>query len=132
MIEDTKIKSAAEKKIVLVVEDEQALQEAIRLKLIKEGIGVEVASSGEQALRYLEKNKPNLVWLDLLLPGMNGLELLRKIREELKMKDLPVVVVSVSGGQEKVKQALSMNAVDYIVKSSYNLKDIINKIKKFL
>lgn len=132
MTEDTKTQSTAEKKIVLVVEDEQALQEAIRLKLIKEGISVEVASSGEQALRYLEKNKPNLVWLDLLLPGMNGLELLRKIREELKMKDLPVVVVSVSGGQEKVKQALSMNAVDYIVKSSYNLKDIINKIKKFL
>lgn len=131
MATNTKNKTINDKTI-LVVEDEQALQEAIKLKLQKEGINVVTASSGEDAVGYLKKEKPNLVWLDVLLPGMNGLEVLRKIREDFKMKDLPVVVISVSAGQEKIKQALSLGAADYIVKSGYNLIEIINKVKKYL
>lgn len=131
MATNTKNKTT-DHKIILVVEDEQALQEAIKLKLQKEGINVITASSGENAVDYLKKEKPNLVWLDVLLPGMNGLEVLRKIREDFKMKDLPVVIISVSAGQEKIKQALSLGASDYIVKSGYNLSEIINKVKKYL
>lgn len=119
-------------KTILLVEDEQALQEAIKLKLEKEGIGVMAVSSGEDAVNYLKKSKPDLVWLDVLLPGMNGLEVLRKIREEFKMQSLPVVVISVSAGQDKIKQALSLGAADYIIKSGYNLGDIISRVKKYL
>lgn len=121
-----------ENKTILVVEDEQALQEAIKLKLEKDGIDVVTASSGEEALNRLKQAKPNLVWLDILLPGINGLEVLRKIRDDFKMKDLPVVIVSVSVGKEKIDQAMAMNASDYIVKSGYNLIDIIKKVKTYL
>lgn len=121
-----------DQKTVLVVEDETALREAIKLKLEREGISVVQAGSGEEALNKIKEQKPNLVWLDILLPGMNGLEVLRKIRQELGLKDLPVVVVSVSVGREKIEQALALNAVDYITKSGYNIAEIIKRVKKFL
>lgn len=119
-------------KSILVVEDEQALQEALKLKLTKEGIEVLTASTGEEAIEILKTRRPTLVSLDILLPRMNGLEVLRNIRENPKTYDLPVVVVSVSGGQEKIKQAFSMNIVDYLIKSEYKIEDIVNKLKEML
>ena len=121
-----------EGKSILVVEDEQALQEALKLKLEKEGIEVLTASTGEEALEVLKKRRPTLVSLDILLPRMNGLEVLRNIRGNPKLRDLPVVIVSVSGGQEKIKQAFGMNIVDYLVKSEYRIEAIINKLKEIL
>ncbi|MEK7157140.1 MAG: response regulator [Patescibacteria group bacterium] len=123
---------AMQGKSILVVEDEQALQEALKLKLTKEGIEVLTASTGEEAIEILKTRRPTLVSLDILLPRMNGLEVLRNIRENPKTYDLPVVVVSVSGGQEKIKQAFSMNIVDYLIKSEYKIEDIVNKLKEML
>lgn len=124
--------TAMKMKNILVVEDEQALQEALKLKLEKEGIGVLTASTGEEALEILKTHRPTLVSLDILLPRMNGLEVLRNIRENPSLYDLPVVVVSVSGGPEKIKQAFSMNVVDYLIKSEYKIEDIVNKLKEML
>jgi len=120
------------KKCILVVEDEPALQEAVKLKLTQKGVEVLTASSGEEAVNKLKERKPDLVWLDVLLPGMNGLEVLRWIRESSDLKDLPAVIVSVSGGQEKIKQAFSMNVLDYIVKSEYTIDDIVKRVQSFL
>lgn len=120
------------KKTVLVVEDEPALQEAIKMKLEKESVKVLTADTGEDALIILDANKPDLVWLDILLPGINGIEVLGKIRENPKIKNLPVVIVSVSGGQEKIKRAFSLGVVDYLIKSEYTIDDIVKKVKKLL
>ncbi len=120
------------KKIVLIVEDETALQEVAKLKLDKEGIETIVVGSGEDGLEALKKKKPDLIWLDILLPGMNGLEFLRRVREDEATKDLPVIVLSVSSGQEKVKQAFSMNVVDYLVKSEYTIENVVKKVKNVL
>jgi two-component system alkaline phosphatase synthesis response regulator PhoP len=114
---------------VLLVEDEAALQEAARMKLEKVGISVISATTGEEGLKILETTRPTLVWLDLLLPGMNGLEVLRGIRSDPKNADLPVIVVSVSGGEEKIKRAFALNAVDYLVKSQYTIEDIVKHVK---
>lgn len=124
--------SDSKKKVILVVEDEPALQEAVKLKLTQKGVEVITASSGEEAVQRLKEKRPNLVWLDVLLPGMNGLEVLRWIRESSDFKDLPAVIVSVSGGQEKIKQAFSMNVLDYIVKSEYTIDDIVRRVQSFL
>lgn len=115
-------------KMILVVEDEPALLEAVKLKLIKAGIEVLTAITGEEALAVLGQKKPNLVWMDVLLPTMNGLEVLRKIRENPETKDLSVVIVSVSASPEKIKQAFSLNVLDYIVKSEFTIDSIIKKI----
>jgi len=123
---------SSEKKIVLLIEDEPALQEAVKMKLEKEGVEVLVAGTGEKGLQILGEKKPNLVWLDVLLPGINGLEVLRRIREDEKSKDLPVVIVSVSSGEGKIKQAFTMNIIDYIIKSEYTLDNIVKKVKDIL
>lgn len=120
--------SEEQKKVVLLVEDEPALAEAIKLKLEKQGVEVWHVISGDDALKLLETKRPNLVWLDILLPGKNGLEVLRIIRDSAQLKDLPVVIVSVSAGGEKIKQAFSMNVLDYIVKSEYKIDEIVQKI----
>lgn len=116
------------KKTVLLIEDESALREAVKMKLEKKGIEVLVAETGEKGLSILQEKKPDLVWLDILLPGINGLEVLKRIREDEKTKNLPVIVVSVSGGQEKIKQAFVLNVIDYLVKSEYKIDDIIKKV----
>ena len=121
-----------DKKSVLVVEDEQALQEALKLKLTQAGFEVFVASSGEEALELLQTMRPTLVSLDLLLPKMNGLEVLRQIRSDPKLVNLPVVVVSVSGGSEKLKQAFASNVLDYLIKSEYTIDSVVKRLEEIL
>lgn len=120
------------KPLVLVVEDEAALQEAARLKLAKEGIEPIIVGTGEEGLEILKKRKPDLIWLDILLPGMNGLEFLHQVRENPDTKNLPVIILSVSSGQEKVKQAFAMNVVDYLVKNEYTIEKVVSKVKNIL
>lgn len=119
-------------KTVLVVEDEPALNEAITRKLRKEGFTVVSVETAEDALSAIEKGKPDLIWLDVLLPGMNGLTFLQKLRANEEWRDLAVVVVSVSAGDEKIKQAFALNVMDYIVKSQYSIEDIVTKVKHLL
>lgn len=119
-------------KTVLLIEDEAALQEAVKLKMEKEGVKILTAETGEKGIEILKEKKPDLLWLDILLPGMNGLEVLRTIRADEKTRNLPVVVVSVSSSAEKIKQAFAMNVIDYIVKSEYTIDNIVRKIKEIL
>lgn len=119
-------------KTILVVEDEPALLEAVKLKLTRLGFEVMAAATGEQAFTLLSQKRPNLIWLDVLLPTMNGLEVLRKIRENPETKDIPVTIVSVSASPEKIRQAFALNVLDYIVKSEFTIDDIIKKIQGLL
>ena len=119
-------------KTILVVEDEQNLLEAIKRRLKKESVNVLTAKTGEEALTALEKEKPDLVWLDILLPGINGIEVLRNIRNNPSLKNLKVVVVSISCGDDKIKEARALNAMDYIVKSESTLKSIIKRVLGYI
>ncbi|MFZ5364308.1 MAG: response regulator [Patescibacteria group bacterium] len=118
-----------QEKTILVVEDEEALQEAIQTKLKKQGkYRVLSALSAEEALGVLVKDTPDLVWLDLLLPGMGGFQFLSNLRSTPQWRNLPVVIVSVSGTPEKIQRAFELNVIDYIVKSQYKLEDIIRRV----
>ena len=119
-------------KTVLVVEDELALQEAMQLKLEQAGITVRTASTGEEALKILESYRPDLMMLDIVLPGIDGLEVLRTIRNNPLLYNLPVAIISVSGGSEKIKEAFSLNVVDYFIKSEYKIEEIVAKVKEYL
>ncbi len=102
-------------KTILVVEDEPPLQDAVKMKLEASGYKVVQAFTAEAALDLLEKGSlPDFVWLDLLLPGMGGFQFLERVRANPKLQTLPVMVVSVSAGPEKIQQAFQLNVVDYV------------------
>lgn len=122
----------SENKTILVVEDEPPLREAIQFKLTKHGFRCILAMNAEEALLMLEKEKPDLVWLDLLMPGMGGFALLEQLRKNPKWKTLPVVIVSVSSSPEKIRHAFELNILEYLVKSEYKLEDLITRVSKLL
>lgn len=115
-------------KTVLVVEDEQSLNKAITMKLEKKGYKVFSVMTAEEAIPILEKENIDFIWLDILLPGMTGLEFLGIIRKKPLLKDKRVAIVSVSGSFGTKETAMQLGAVDYIVKSEYKLDDIIERV----
>lgn len=125
-------RSVVAKKKILVVEDDVPLREAICLKLSKRGYEVIQATTGEEALALLGKTMPDFVWLDILLPGIDGLEVLKVVRETKSTKDLPVIVVSASCGPEKIKRATEMNICEYAVKSDHKLDSIIGRVASYI
>ena len=121
------------KKTVLVVEDDMLLVQAYKIKLEKEGMETWVASSGKEALAFLEKNPPNIVLLDLLLPGLNGFEFLSAVRKNEKWKSVPVIILTnLTQSEENLKIAKDLGAADYIVKAEIRIGDIIEKVKKYI
>ncbi|GEM_PF-2284041 len=117
-------------KHILVVEDDRALHKAIIFKLKRLGHFPISAYSAEEATEILKKSSEEIdfIWLDILLPGMDGLEFLRLMRKNPALKDKKVTVISVSGGLMMKDRAMELGADDYIVKSDHNLSDIVNMV----
>ena len=123
---------ATGKKTILVVEDMISLLRAIEIKLSLSGYSVIEALDGEEGLAALEK-KPDLVWLDLYLPKMHGLEFLKKMNEDSRYAGIPVVVVSASSGAAGMVEAHSYpNVRAVFVKSDTVLASIVEKVKEIL
>lgn len=104
------------KERILVVEDEEDIAELIEYNLLKNGYEVDVVSSGEEALRSAGKSGCDLVLLDLMLPGIDGLEVCRRLKAELSTADLPVLMVTARGDDADVVAGLELGADDYLVK----------------
>ena len=101
---------------VLVVEDEEDIMEVIRFNLEKEGYEVHQALSGEKALQVIENNLPSLVLLDLMLPGINGLDLCRIFKQNDRTKAIPVIMLTAKSDDADIVAGLEMGAEDYITK----------------
>ena len=101
---------------VLVVEDEEDIMEVIRFNLEKEGYEVHQALSGEKALQVIENNLPSLVLLDLMLPGINGLDLCRIFKQNDRTKAIPVIMLIAKSEDADIVAGLEMGAEDYITK----------------
>ena len=101
---------------VLVVEDEEDIMEVIRFNLEKEGYEVNQALSGEKALQMIENNLPSLVLLDLMLPGINGLDLCRIFKQNDRTKAIPVIMLTAKSEDADIVAGLEMGAEDYITK----------------
>jgi len=119
-------------KIILFIEDEQALQKTIGDRLSQEGYEIIPALDGEIGLNLAKTKKPDLIVLDLILPKMNGLEVLKKLKENKETKEIPVVILTNLEEIEKVDKSLELGATTYLVKANYSLEELAQKIKQFL
>ena len=119
-------------KKIVVVEDEDVLVKALSIELLGAGFEVSSALDGEAGLALIQKEKPDLVLLDLTMPKLPGFEVLKKLKEEAHTKNIPVVILSNLGQDEDKKKGLELGAVDYFVKSSTDLSLLTEKIKKIL
>jgi len=117
---------------ILIIEDDKFLRELIAKKLLKEGFEIEEAIDGEEGLRKIKEAKPDLVLLDLILPGIDGFEVLKNIKEDPKLSLIPVVILSNLGQRDEVEKGLSLGAVDFLVKAHFTPEEIIEKIKTVL
>ena len=121
-------------KTILLLEDDKALNRAVVLMLEKKGHRVISTMRAEEALEVLDSSHPpiDIIWLDLLLPGMNGIEFLSEIRKKPESKDIKVVICSVSGREESKGVARELGVVDYLVKSDYDLNTIVDKVLSYI
>ena len=115
-------------KKILVVEDKKPLSEAIKFKLERQGMTALISNSAEEAMDILKKESVDLIWLDLKLPKINGIEFLKIIRDNPDWKDKKVIIVSASGSDEMKERAKAMGILDYIVKNEMKLNDIIKNV----
>lgn len=117
---------------VLLIEDEEILGDVLKEKLEQEKFTVEWAADGEAGLERVKPFSPDLIVLDLILPKKDGFEVLKELKANPKLKTIPVVVLSNLGQDEEIKLALSLGAVDYMVKAQHPINEVIEKIKKQL
>lgn len=101
---------------ILLVEDEQDLQELLAYNLSREGYGVTTASTGEEALKQARARRPDLILLDLMLPGMDGLEVCRALRSRDTTADVPVIMLTAKGEERDIVRGLELGADDYVTK----------------
>jgi two-component system phosphate regulon response regulator PhoB len=108
--------SAGPQPSVLVVDDEEDLLELVRFNLVRDGYAVAVASTGEDALRMIRRESPDLVVLDLMLPGIDGLEICRRLKADPRTREIPIVMLTAKGEERDVIAGLDRGADDYITK----------------
>ncbi|MDO8240766.1 MAG: response regulator [Candidatus Moranbacteria bacterium] len=119
-------------KKILVVEDESSLQNAMKEFLLAEHFTVAVASDGEEAMRKVKSEKPDLILLDIVLPKKDGFEVLAEIKADEMWAKIPVILLTNLESADDVDKAFSLGVNTYLVKSNYKLEEIVGKIKEML
>lgn len=124
--------NTAAKNKVLIVEDDKALSGALGDKLISKGFFILTAANGEEGLKTALKDKPDLILLDIIMPKMNGLNMLKKLRGNPWGRTVPVLLLSNDDNPEHIRETLKNNASDYLIKSDWELEKVIDRIKEIL
>jgi len=117
---------------ILVVEDDKFVRELISQKLTEEKFGVSAAKSGEEGVEKIESEMPDLILLDLILPGIDGFEVLSRIRKNPKTEKIPVIVLSNLGEKGDVDRGIKLGANDYLIKAHFTPKEIVEKVRTIL
>ncbi|MGB2580319.1 MAG: response regulator [Minisyncoccia bacterium] len=123
---------AEEKIFILVVEDDKFLRELLVRKLSAEGFDVKNAIDAEAAFIILAERKPKIILCDIILPGVDGFEILRRIKEDPKLIDVPVVMLSNLGQKEDLERAMNLGAKDFMVKANFTLDEIVTKVRTLI
>ena len=119
-------------KKIAIIEDDQAISQMYRMKFENEGYEVETAENGEIGLELIKKMKPDMSLLYVMMPVMNGDEMLAKLRSEPWGKDTKVIILTNIGEQELPKNLASLDVLDVILKAELTPRQVADKVKKEL
>ncbi len=119
-------------KKILFIEDESALQKTFDDILRREGYETVSALDGEIGLKLAKTEKPDLILLDLILPKVNGFEVLKELKRNEETKGIPVIILTNLEGINDIEKVLELGATTYLIKASYSLEEVIKKIKDAL
>ncbi len=118
---------------ILIIEDEPDIAESLRYNFERDGFKVAIAESGEKGLRLAldEKTSPSLIILDLMLPGMSGLELCRRLRRESETRKTPIIMLTAKATESDKITGLEMGADDYVIKP-FSVKEVLARVRAVL
>lgn len=119
-------------KQILIIEDDVFLAKAYQLEFSRMGVEVLIISDGTQALAQLQKEPPAVVLLDLLLPGVGGIDILKAIRKSESWQKVPVIVLSNLDEQQFVEEAKTLGVDDYMVKANTQIHNVVEKAKQYI
>lgn len=119
-------------KIVLIVDDDVELSNVLIEKLQQVGLGTLYAKDGKEGLKIAFESHPDIILLDMLMPKMNGLEMLIELRNDKWGKDVEVILLTVLDDVESLSQAMEEHSFEYLIKTDWKLDEIVGKIKSKL
>ncbi|OGZ18015.1 MAG: hypothetical protein A2V72_02020 [Candidatus Nealsonbacteria bacterium RBG_13_37_56] len=119
-------------KKILIIEDDKLLRKVIGKKLAMENYKIVEATDGEEGLRLSGSEQPDLILLDLILPEINGFEVLARLKKNPNTFKIPVIILSNLGDEEKVEKGLKLGATDYLIKADLDPGEIVNRIELVL
>jgi len=119
-------------KKILLIEDDKFLRELMVKKLLTMDYDVVSAVDGESGLSMIKEAKPDVVLLDLILPGINGFEVLEKAKSDPNTVAIPVIILSNLGQGDDIERGLKLGAKDFLVKAHFTPQEIVNKLQSYL
>lgn len=119
-------------KKILFIEDDKFLATLFSDYFRKHNLSVEWARDGNEGLKKAQEIKPVLILLDLILPGMDGYEVLKQLKKNPELKNIPVIILSNLGQADEIKRGLDLGAESFLVKAQFDINEIMNKIKERL
>lgn len=120
------------KSVILLAEDEATLAKMYQTKFTMEGFEVNIAEDGLKAIEILEKNTPDIVLLDIIMPNLDGFGVLKKMKEDLRFSKIPVILLTNLGQETDVKRGLELGADDYLIKAHFTPQEVADKVKEVL
>jgi len=119
-------------KTILILEDEEILANLLQKKLTNEGYEVSVSPNGERGLEMMKEKIPDLILLDIIMPGKNGFEVLEEMRKDKKLKEIPVIVISNSGQPVELDKIKELGVRDWLIKTEFDPQEVLEKVRKQL
>lgn len=116
----------------LIIEDEQFIRDIYKSQLEKAGITVDGFRNGKEGLQSISQNKYDIILLDIMLPDLNGLEILKQVKQNPDTKNIPVIMLTNLGQDEVIKEGFSLGAQGYFIKASYTPDQIVQEVKNIL
>lgn len=121
------------KKTILIVDDEELITAALAKKMGEAGFNVLTQRNGEDGLRVALEDKPDIILLDMIMPKMDGMTLLTKLRENSAWgREVPIIVLTNLESGDEIEKSKSLGVYDYLVKTNWSLSDVLEKVERAL